>query len=374
MYRRLSEFKYFRCLLTPVTTLVFLFVQPQAWWSISGFFAVLFISDWMASQRPSETCQPIANAPAWPFRLVLYLLFFVHWVSLILALDLVREIGWQNKTTITALMLLILSSGTVGIAAHELIHRSSRLQLWMGRLLFVSFLLEHFCWTHLHRHHAVTSHRDPALALSNERFWPYFWRNLGGQFSDAYRIERERGVRSRHAILYLAKNRVIQGLFMEAGLVAIVFVAFGWPGTLMLGLNAMGVTLLLQALNYVQHWGSNSGTKMARVHTWDCANQSNLYSMIGMARHADHHCHPERPYHLLEYNEASPKLPGTYGTMLWLAVINNQKFQQLMKDALRSRGLWTNTAEKTNRGEIPSITGKMLDSTELVSTWQKSKK
>lgn len=371
MYRRLSEYKHFRCLLTPIVALVFLLIRPQAWWSILGFFAILFISDWIATQRPSESRQPTPNAPGWPFRLVLYLLFFIHWANLILVFDLVHEIGWQNKTAVAALIFLVLSSGTVGIAAHELIHRSSRLQVWMGRLTFVSFLLEHFCWTHLHRHHAPTSQRDPALALPNERFWPYFWRNWGGQFVDAYRIERDRGKRPHTAITYLLKNRVIQGMFMEAGLVGIVFVAFGWAGILMLGLNAIGVVVLLQALNYVQHWGSNSGSLAARVHTWDCANQSNLYSMIGMARHADHHCHPQRPYHLLEYNEASPKLPGTYGTMLWLAVINNRKFQRLMKDALGSIGPCTHSAEK---GEIPSITDKMPDSTELVITWQESRK
>ena len=63
------------------------------------------------------------------------------------------------------------------------------------------------------------------------------------------------------------------------------------------------------------------------------------YALIGLARHADHHAHPVRPYQALRRVEESPKLPYGYPPMVLLALAWNSHFRQIMTAELRRRGL-----------------------------------
>ncbi|HEV8320888.1 MAG TPA: fatty acid desaturase [Myxococcota bacterium] len=97
------------------------------------------------------------------------------------------------------------------------------------------------------------------------------------------------------------------------------------------------VAVLFQVVNYFEHWGIERNGELGAIHSWDTTNRSTLFSMLGQARHADHHLHPARPFHLLEHVDESPKLPRGYGGVIWLALVRNGEFRRLMAEALRRR-------------------------------------
>lgn len=331
--------EHLRSLLTPLLTLAFLVLQPQQWWLVLGFAAATFVMDGLAERSAPEKRQPPAQRDARLFDALLYALFAMHWANLYLAVRLVGEIGWLGLQAPVALLLLLLSSSHAVIVAHELIHRPGARERWMGRLLLCSVFYEHFFTEHLRTHHArVGTVDDPATALPGEAFWPYFRRNIPAQLVNAWRLERARIQGRRPAPLSPLHNRVLQGMLLEVGLVVGVFAAFGWNGLSLLLANAAAVLVITHAVFYFQHWGLERDGAVSGVHSWDTVSRSNLFSMIGMSRHADHHLNPGRPYHLLRYVESSPKLPRAYGGMVWLSVVDNARFQRLMNEALPEAG------------------------------------
>lgn len=328
----LPGFGHLRCLLTPVLTLAFLLWQPRQWWLILAFVAATFVVDTVAEFSRDERRQPPAHRDRWPFDAMLYALFVVHWVNMFLAVRMVGEAGWWTLQAPAALLLLVLSSALSVIAAHELIHRPGAVERSMGRLLLAGVLFEHFATEHVRTHHAhVGTGDDPATARPGEAFRPYLARNLPAQFTGAWRLETARVAGRGPWLLRPLRNRVAQGVLFEAGLLGTVTAAFGMGGLAMVVANATATVLITHAVSYFQHWGA-AGDGV--VYSWDAPGRSNLFSMTGMARHSDHHLHPERPYHQLRYVEDSPKLPRAYGGMIWLAVVDNAKFQRLMAAAL----------------------------------------
>lgn len=346
----LPGYGHLRCLLTPFIALAFFTLQPRQWWLALAFVAATFVIDLNAEHSPDEKRQPPVDRDAKLFNALLYLLFVIYWVNLALALRMVADVGWVSVQAPAALVLVVLSSSLMAIAAHELIHRRGAREQWMGRLLLCSFFFEHFATEHLRTHHSrVATADDPATARFGEAFWPYLLRNLPAQFVSAWRLGSARCKDRGPPMLRAFGNPVLQGLLVEAALLGTVSALFGWRGLALLLLNAAVVAVIVHAVSYFQHWGLERDGVSPGVHSWDTANRSNLFSMFGMARHADHHLHPNRPYHLLRYVEGSPKLPRAYGGMIWLAVMNNSEFQQRMAAALRALNTPLRTSAESER-------------------------
>lgn len=328
-----------RCLLTPAIALLYLGLQPRHGWVALAFVLATFLVDAVAEWSPDEQRQPPADRNGRAFDLPLYALFVIQCANLILAAQFVAAAGWATVQAPAALFLTVLSSATAASAAHELIHRTSSIQRWMGRLLLCSILYEHFYTEHLRNHHInAATGDDSASARSGETYLSYIARNLPGQFASAWRLERMRLRKLRGPARNPLRNRVIQGLMLEGAMVGLVLGLFGWGALVFVLVNAVLAVLMVQAVNYCQHWGLERDGSFRASHAWDVANRSNLFSIVGMARHSDHHLNPGRPYHLLRYSDDSPKLPFSLGGMMWLAVFNNRRFRRLMTEELRRAG------------------------------------
>jgi alkane 1-monooxygenase len=93
-------------------------------------------------------------------------------------------------------------------------------------------------------------------------------------------------------------------------------------------------------VNYFEHWGlRREGKRVDPIDSWDTDSWFTLYTLIGLSRHADHHAFATRPYPQLRHHGESPKLPRGYFGMVPLAIARNAKFQRLMTEELRRRGL-----------------------------------
>ncbi len=343
------------CFALPLTTLAFLLTAPHPWFFSLPWLAVVVGSVLLDNRSSAETRQPAEALPGWPFDAVLYVLFALQLVNVALGVWMVAEHGFWRIDTFVAWQLIGINSGYSGIVvAHELMHRREKHFQLMGRVLMGSVLYEHFFTEHLRGHHArVGTAEDAATARFGESFHRFLPRTQVAQFKSAWRLEARRlgDADMPWWDRRLLRSRVVQGLAAEWA------VAFGVLGFLGLGpfvfylAQARTAQVLLEAVNYFEHWGlQRSGKRVAPVDSWDTNSWFTLYTLVGLSRHADHHAFASRPYQQLRHWEESPKLPRGYFGMVVLALLNNRRFQSVMTEELERRRLGPFAPSPTGAG------------------------
>ena len=320
----LPRLGYVRCLLTPSIALAFLLVQPESVFALLAFGVAPFALDASESVSPHETRQPDGAANASWVDLLPYVLFAVHWVNLWLAADLVTTVGLATPVSLVGAMLVALSSSLAGaVTGHELIHRRAPHDRLLGRLLLCSVGYEYFFTEHIRGHHSrVGMEDDPTTARFGESFVAFVRRTIPAQIASAWRLDCA---------------AVLQGVAIELALGAACALHFGGAALALIVVNGAVVTVLFQAVSYIEHWGLTREPGASAPVSWDTTNQSTLFSMVGPARHSDHHAHPARAFHQLRYVQDSPKLPHGYAGMISMALFRNRRFRRVMADELRAR-------------------------------------
>ena len=327
----------------PAASLLFLWTGPHAWYTALAFMWPMVVAHQLDCAPRFERRQPAAALPAWPFDALVYLLAALQIAIVVWTVLLFRQQGIFSFDMLMVLLLVGGSSGFSIITAHELIHRKSRAQQGLGRLLLCSVLYEHFYTEHLRGHHVrVGTPEDPATARFGEAFEPFFRRTVPAQLRSAWRLEKRRlgdpemGLFDRRML----RNRILHGLVLEWSVALAVLVAFGLPSFVAFLLQAFMAVRLLEAVNYFEHWGlARAGRRVRTIDSWDTDSWFTLYTLVGLSRHADHHAYAARPYQQLRYVEESPKLPyGYFGTVV-LALFRKRQLRDRLAAELERRRL-----------------------------------
>ncbi len=226
-----------------------------------------------------------------------------------------------------------LMNGGVGInVAHELGHRNTWPEKWGARLLLCSVSYGHFTVEHNLGHHIrVATPVDPATARLGEGFWRFLFRTIPGQFVHAWRIENARVRRARGRALSL-HNRMIWLVAAPFAIMAVLFAyggASGGPRLLVYFLSqSLFAILLLEAVNYVEHYGllraeTAPGVyeKVQPRHSWNASFMVTNWILFGLQRHSDHHAYAGRRYQILRHTDGAPQLPAGYPVMIMLALV-----------------------------------------------------
>jgi alkane 1-monooxygenase len=291
-------------------------LQGQYWHAFAVFFVVIPILDFAFGRgtAPAGAAELARLEGSALFRFILY-----AWVPLQIGL-----IGWGawlissiEQTTNQVLFTLSvgLATGATGITiAHELGHKRPALERFLSLVLLVSVSYGHFPVEHNRGHHVrVATPEDPASARFGEGFWRFLPRTLAGSLIDAWRIDR-RAV----ALPWMASFFLATVLGFAFGPLAVAF---------FFGQSAMAV-LLLEAVNYVEHYGlqrkrlaDGRYERPDARHAWDAYERLSNCFLVHLQRHADHHLHPTRPYAALQPQPRSPQLPTGYAGMLLLAFV-----------------------------------------------------
>jgi len=222
-------------------------------------------------------------------------------------------------------------TGGVGITyAHELMHQTNRFERSLAEILMTSTLYGHFCIEHVYGHHIhVGTPKDPATARYRQSFWHFIPQTIGGSLVSAWRIQRARMMR-RDLPVWHASNPFWRYLAACSSYLAAAFFLAGWIGIALFALQAFVAVLLLETINYVEHYGLQrqllSTGRYERVeprHSWNASHRLTNYFLINLQRHSDHHKHPQRRYAVLQhYDEGeAPQLPFGYPTMLIMATL-----------------------------------------------------
>lgn len=220
-----------------------------------------------------------------------------------------------------------ISGGVIGITvAHELIHRSSRVDRILGGVLLALVFYLHWAIEHVAGHHRrVATPEDPATARLGEPLLAFMVRSTGSGFLSAWRIEAarngRRGSRSPFA------NRVLWGAVTSVVLSAAFGVALGPRGLGFFLLQSAVAITFLETINYIEHYGLERRLigpglyeRVTPLHSWNAAHRLTNALLFNLQRHSDHHVWPARPYFKLRHHPESPQLPTGYAGMALLAM------------------------------------------------------
>lgn len=219
--------------------------------------------------------------------------------------------------------------GTIGInVAHELGHRTSKLEQWMAQSLLISALYLHFFIEHNRGHHKnVGTDEDPASARPGEHLYAFWWRSITGGYRNAWILERKRLQRMGKPV-WSWENQMLRFQVFQAGYLLCVLLLHG-PAMVgfAVAIAVIGF-LLLESVNYIEHYGlrrkrlsSGRYEPVRPVHSWNSNHELGRIFLYELTRHSDHHYLATRKYQTLRHFEESPQLPTGYPGAILTALV-----------------------------------------------------
>ena len=212
------------------------------------------------------------------------------------------------------------------LTAHELMHRTQdKAAMWSARWLLAMSFNATLEVAHVFGHHRdVGTPKDPATARRNENVYAFWVRSSLGQVAQAWGIERQR-LKGRPALqALLLQNKVTRGFLRSFTVAGLFWLAAGERGLALFLLASMFNKLLLEALNYLEHYGlvRDPATPYALRHAWDTDRAFSHVVLIHLPMHSEHHLDPRLHFESLEAKPAeTPILPWGYLASLALTLV-----------------------------------------------------
>lgn len=334
-------------LVLPASALTFVASGPHiAGWSTFGALgplAAMIVFDRAGTTRHT----PPATIPGWWFDVLLYGVAGLHFAIMVLTL---RMLSRQNITLTDAVMVVVVvginSAYSAVVVGHEMIHRRGKRERFVGRALLCTIIYDHFAIEHLRGHHARSgTPEDPATARYGEGFWSFLLRSPVGQLRSAWRIDM---------------RSVVLGKAAEIIMLLIILGVFGARPLVIFLLHALVAWLLVEVINYLEHWGLERRRGGRRLpDSWDCDSLVTHFALMGLARHADHHARPSRSFPHLVLHDRTPKLPHGYFRMALLVLLSDAAVRHMLTAELRRSGLGPMVADSSGAGNgvSPAVAG-----------------
>ena len=325
------DIRYLGAYLIPICTFVGLVLRGP--WTYAGvgfaFFVIPVVELILGATKTTD--KPAKSNRRLPDRWFDILLYF-NVPIVYTAVWLLGTVASTESLTPFETVGLVLSTGVLlganGInVGHELGHRGNPVQRMLGKVLLVPSLYMHFHIEHNRGHHLhVATRNDPSTARYGEALYAFWPRTLIMTYINAWKIEASR-IRGRRVTGIKAINGMLTYSAIELGYCAFLFVLFGLrPTCILLAAGCVGA-LLLETINYIEHYGLTrkqlESGKFERVtdrHSWNSNHHIGRIVLYELTRHSDHHAIAGKPYQRLDHRDAAPQLPYGYPTSMLLAM------------------------------------------------------
>ena len=326
-----ADIKYLFAYLGPV--LVYLGIFLGGLYTYAGFafaFLIVPLLEWILPVRAVSSPPQISGRNTHPFfDWLLYLNLPIVYGMVISYLVAIASSDVLLYEVIGMTLSVGIFIGASGInVAHELGHRRTRLDQWLAKLLLMPALYQHFYIEHNRGHHRyVATREDPATARYGEPLY-YFWKRstLKG-LTSAWNIEVQR-LKKADLDVWTLSNQMIQFALMQVAYLGCITLIFGWQG--LSGAIAIAIIgfLMLESINYIEHYGllrqmNERGVyeKVSMKHSWNSNHDLGRILLYELTRHADHHYKSSTKYQRLQHVEESPQLPTGYPGCIILALV-----------------------------------------------------
>ena len=323
--------KYLAVYITPA--LVIFSILAKGWWSYTAmivlFGFILFIELFTSgtTKNLSEVEEEIIKKDRF-YDYLIYALLPIHYTIMYLFLSNISTEGIPLYGKIGMTISFGLSCGIIGInVAHELGHRNSKFEQTMSKMLLLSTQYMHFFIEHNRGHHKnVSTDDDPASSRSGEIIYTFYVRSTFWSWISAWNLESKR-LKSHGKSPISWMNEMVQFTFIQLSLILIIYSFFNLETTLWYLLGSVIGILLLETVNYIEHYGlrrkwvGNRYERTMPIHSWNSNHPIGRLMLFELSRHSDHHFISTRKYQLLRNHNESPQMPTGYPGMMMLTLI-----------------------------------------------------
>jgi len=339
----MHRLKYLAVYSLPVT--VWIAFHAEGWWTlfpllylygIIPFLELLVRPD--AENMDKKLAYDEKNEKIYDW--ILYLAVPIQVGFLIYFFFIIKDTTFGSIEFIGRVSAMGMMCGSLGInVGHELGHRSNRAEQFLGEILLLTSLNTHFLPYHNAGHHLnVATPNDSATAAKGEWLYTFWITSHFGSYVEAWKIEARRLAQNGKSWFNL-NNRMIIYTIANILVIGSLYYFMGTQVTIAFIIAAVAGILLLETVNYIEHYGllreQKDNGKYERVkhyHSWNSDHPVGRAMLFNLSRHSDHHYNGSKPYQVLESVPESPQMPTGYPGMmllalfppLWFAVMNKK--------------------------------------------------
>lgn len=271
------------------------------------------------------------------FKLPLYSSLFSDWFSTYFLLNYIASHPDLSLFKFVGCVIIAGNFAAVNInISHELMHKDNKLDQFLGMITLSKNLYMHWYIEHVQGHHKnVATPKDPATSRFNQTVYEFFPQTIIGTLKSSWALESRRllDIKKLKSV-WVPQNRILYFGLNNVILPLIVFKIWGFASLVFfLGAAIIGI-LLLEIINYIEHYGLmrkeiSPGVyeKVNIHHSWNTPHRMSNYLLFKLQRHSDHHENGYKPYQILNSYEDSPHLPHGYTVCILLAMAPNLWFK-----------------------------------------------
>lgn len=264
------------------------------------------------------------------YDILLYLIVILQYSLLIkFCISMLQDAGvmtWQDITGRIWVMGLL--CGTFGInVGHELGHRVNKFEQTLAKALLLTSLYMHFFTEHNKGHHKrVATPDDPSSARYGEPVYTFYFRTIIFSYISAWHIANDE-TRKKAKPAFSLYNEMVQFTLIQIAFLGLIFFIFNGLITLYFLAAAIIGILLLETVNYIEHYGlqrklsvDGKYERATPSHSWNSDHIIGRLMLFELSRHSDHHYLASRKYQVLRHHDDSPQMPTGYPGMMILSL------------------------------------------------------
>ena len=311
---------------------VFCSIYLAGWWSYSAlvfvFVAIPFFE--LFTNGSTTNMDKLEEELAKDDRFFDYLLYALVPIHYLLLCFFLYRIGASELLLFEKIGITTAYGIACGFAinnAHELGHRAKNYEKLMSKMLLLTSLYMHFFIEHNRGHHKrVATADDPASSRYGENIYAFYIRTVYGSWVSAWQLEKKRLNKENQAFWSLG-NEMLRFQFIQLTLILFIGIVFGTSVLLYFIMGASMGFLLLETVNYIEHYGlsrkkkGNSYERALPIHSWNSNHPIGRLILLELSRHSDHHYSASRKYQILRHFDQSPQMPTGYPGMMLLSLV-----------------------------------------------------
>jgi len=329
---QIKDLRYLMAFTMPLCTITALMLCGNySYLTLVYAFGIVPILDMLLPKKTDNLSPEIAKEKNLNriFDLMLYTnVLFVYGI-LILFLTVLKTQSLSSFEWIGLMAAVGITFSVNGInVGHELGHRDDRFNQWVGKILYLPSLYMHFIIErNLGHHKNVGTDKDTASAKKNELIYLFWFKSIIGTIKGAWQIEAKR-LKSLKVSTLSIQNQMIHFILIQGVFLVAIYAYSGWIGLSSFLIVALISVILLESINYVEHYGlrrkklENGGYERVRPHhSWNSNHEFGRIVLYELTRHSDHHYISNKKYQLLDHHEDARQLPLGYPGSILLALL-----------------------------------------------------
>jgi len=263
------------------------------------------------------------------YDLILYLAVPMQFIALYFFISNINDPSLKWYDVAGRVWVMGLMCGVFGInIGHELGHRVNIFEQTLAKMLLLTSLYMHFFIEHNKGHHKkVATPEDPSSARLGEWVYGFHLRSIIFSYLSAWHIANNEMKKEGRSVISI-NNEMIQFHFFQLAFLVLLFILFGLLPALYFIIAALIGILLLETVNYIEHYGlqrkqigEGKYERALPAHSWNSNHIVGRLFLFELSRHSDHHYLASRKYQVLRHHDDSPQMPTGYPGMMILSLI-----------------------------------------------------